>query len=273
MKHARNDGPDLAFRLGRRLVSAVVDDMSTVQRVGVGVVGALFAVTPFGAWNAAEAQTDPLTTGAPVEVGPFEVTVEKAATADELGYLVPAPGNHMLAVVANVTNTGDVPEYSVTLGNAVPAPEGVGIVPEEPLGDLGLGTGTAPDAAAAEPSASPSPEASAEPELPRANIVNIEDGTSRSVLNPGVTYRVALIWEQSGDWRGEAIPLEMIELEWIEEDPFGLDDGHWSPGEVAFRGDIPVEPAKPAADAGPDAGQDAAGQGQTAGRGQTAGQP
>ncbi|WP_423462350.1 hypothetical protein ACO229_17915 [Promicromonospora sp. MS192] len=285
MKHARSDGPDLAFRIARRVVSAVVDDMSTVQRIGVGVVGALFAVTPFGAWSAAEARTDPLTTGAPVEVGPFEVTIEKAATADELGYLVPAPGNHMLAVVANVTNTGEVPEYSVTLSNAVLAPEGVGIVPEEPLGDLGFGDGATPDdgaasddsaasddgatagdgtapsddaASDADPSASPSP---AEPELPSATIVNIEDGTTRSILNPGVTYRVALIWEQSGDWSGSTIPLELVELEWIEEDPFGLDDGHWTPNEVAFRGDIAVEPAKPAAGAGQDAaGQDPAGQ-------------
>jgi hypothetical protein len=260
MKHARNDGPDLAFRLGRRLVAAVVDDMSTVQRVGVGTVAALVAVSPFGAWNEVEAQADPLTAGTPVEVGPFEVTIEKAATADELGYLVPEPGNHMLAVVANVTNTGEVPEYSVTLGNAIPAPENVGIVPEEPLADLGTGTGTrdaeteAPSdgegaSPSADPSASPSP---GEPELPSASIVNIEDGTSLSIFNPGLTYRVALIWEQSDRFSDDVIPLRIMELEWIEESAGSLDNEYWLPlDEVAFTGQIPVEPAKPAADAEP----------------------
>src|SRR5690606_28082796 len=150
MKHARNDGPDLAFRLGRRVVAAVVDDMSTLQRVGVGVAGALVALTPFGAWSEAQAHADPLTPGTAVEVGPFEMTVEKAAVADELGWLVPEPGNHMLAVVVNVTNTGDVPEYSATLGSTIPAPRGVGIVPEEPLGGLGEDLLAEPDASIGE---------------------------------------------------------------------------------------------------------------------------
>lgn len=254
MKHARTDGPDLAFRLGRRLVAAVVDDMSTVQRVGVGTVAALVAVSPFGAWNEVEAQADPLTAGTPVEVGPFEVTIEKAATADELGYLVPEPGNHMLAVVANVTNTGEVPEYSSMIGEAIPAPENVGIVPEVPLEDLGAGvaaaeTGKTPEGAdpTAGPSASPAPD---EPELPSASVVNIEDGTSISILNPGLTYRVALIWEQSDTFSGDVIPLRIMELEWIEESAGSLDNEYWLPlDEVAFTGQIPVEPAKPAADA------------------------
>ncbi|WP_129784237.1 hypothetical protein [Promicromonospora panici] len=262
MKHARNDGPDLAFRLGRRMVAAVADDMSTVQRVGVGVVAALVAVSPFGAWNEVEAQADPLTAGTPVEVGPFEVTIEKAATADELGYLVPEPGNHMLAVVANVTNTGEVPVNSGKLGEAIPAPESVGIIPEVPLEDLGAdsddgaGTGTTPDVAdpSADPSASPSPSEPEKPELPSASIVNIKDGTSPIILNPGLTYRVALIWEQSDKFSGDVIPLRIMELTWIEESAASLDNEYWLPlDEVAFTGQIPIEPAKPAADA--EAGQ------------------
>ncbi|MFD2797204.1 hypothetical protein ACFS27_26840 [Promicromonospora vindobonensis] len=272
MKHARNAGPDLAFRLGRRVITAVADDMSTTQRVGAGVVAALVAISPFGAWSEVEAQADPLTAGTPVEVGPFEVTVVRAATADELGHLVPQPGNRMLAVVADVTNTGDVPEYGVTLSSAVPAPQGAGIVPEEPLTGLGAdpatdsGAGAAPDGEAgppAEPSpaASPGePGASEEPELPSATIVNIEDGTSISILNPGVTHRVALIWEQSGTWSGTELPLELVELEWVEEDPLGLDDGHWFANEIAFQGQIPVQPATPDADADEQGASSEAGQ-------------
>ncbi|HEV6954502.1 MAG TPA: hypothetical protein VKY86_14805 [Promicromonospora sp.] len=264
MKHARNDGPDLAFRLGRRVVAAVVDDMSTLQRVGVGVAGALVALTPFGAWSEAQAHADPLTPGTAVEVGPFEMTVEKAAVADELGWLVPEPGNHMLAVVVNVTNTGDVPEYSATLGSTVPAPRGVGIVPEEPLGGLGEDLLAEPDASIGEETEagpaddttddSAGTEDAGEPDLPSPTVVNIADGTSRSVLNPGVPYRLALIWEQSGDFAGESIPLEIIGLDWIEEDLTGLDDGHWSVGEVAFAGDVAVEQAR-GTDDDADAGQ------------------
>ncbi|MFD2026412.1 hypothetical protein [Promicromonospora aerolata] len=257
MKHARNAGPDLAFRLGRRVVTAVADDMSTTQRVGAGVVAALVAISPFGAWSEVEAQADPLAAGTPVEVGPFEVTVEKAATADELGHLVPQPGNHMLAVVANVTNTGDVPEYGVTLSKAIPAPQNAGIVPEEPLEDLGADAGTVTGdpavpggdaSSSAEPSASHPPGEPEDLKLPSATIVNIEDGTSMSILNPGVTHRVALIWEQSGTWSGTELPLEVVELEWVEEDPLGLDDGHWFANEVAFQGQVPVQPARQADD-------------------------
>jgi hypothetical protein len=261
MKHARNDGPDIAFRLARRVVTAVADDMSTTQRVVTGVVAALVAVSPFGAWSEVEAQADPLTAGTPVEVGPFEVTVVKAATADELGYLTPAPGNHMLAVVVDVTNTGEVPEYSSTFGNAVPAPRNVGIVPQEPLADLGAGDDAASDGARDpedDPSGSAGPEEPEKPELPSATIVNIEDATNVGILNPGVTYRVALIWEQSDEWSGGTLPLEMVELEWVEEDPLGLDDGHWFANEVAFQGEVPVNPAPPATDeqgAGTEAGQ------------------
>jgi hypothetical protein len=273
MKHARNDGPDLAFRLARRVVSTVADDMSTMQRVGAGIVAALLALTPFGAWSEAEAQADPLVTGAPVQVGPFEVEVVKAATVPEFAYITPQPGNHLLGVVAEVTNTGEVPEYSVTLTRAVLAPRDVGIVPEAPLEELGTdfgadgGTDGAPDGTAdpstdpsAEPSASATPEEPAEPELPTATILSATDGTSIKFFNPGVTHRVALIWEQSDKWSGTAVPIEVLELEWIEDDPQGLDDGHWFPNEVAFHGEIPIEKKKPGADANGQAASEEAGQ-------------
>ncbi|MEU4384363.1 hypothetical protein [Promicromonospora sp. NPDC023805] len=245
MKHARNGGPDVAFRLGRRLIAAVADDMSTVQRVVAGVVAALVGISPFGAWNEVEAKADPIVAGTPVEVGPFEVTIVKAATADELAYLVPAPGNHLLAVVADVTNTGEVPEYTNTFARAIPAPKDAGIIPEKPIEDLAADPSAAPSASAAPEE----PEEPEEPKLPTATVFNVEDGTEFTFLNPDVTYRVALIWEQSGDYAEKTVPLEMVELEWVEDDPQGLDDGHWFPNEVIFQGQIPLNPPKPAADA------------------------
>ncbi|MGW2091580.1 hypothetical protein [Promicromonospora sukumoe] len=249
MKHARNGGPDIAFRLGRRVVSAVADDMSTMQRVGAGVVAALVAVSPFGAWSKVEAQADPIVAGTAIEVGPFDVTVVRAVKTGDLGYLTPAPGNHMLAVVADVTNTGDVPEYSSTLGSAVPAPEDAGVVAPEPLAGLDTDLGADPGADAdtepgAEPSASAAPEDGEnveEPELPSATILNVADATTLRIFNPGVTYQVALIWEQSGKWTGETIPVRMLELAWIDESRATLDNGYWLPAEVAFEGDIPVK--------------------------------
>lgn len=246
----------MAFRLARRLVATVADDMSTPQRVVAGIVAALVGISPFGAWSEVEAQADPLVAGTPVEVGPFEVTVVKAATADELSYIVPEPGNHLLAVVADVTNTGEVPEYGVTLTSAIPAPEDVGIVPETPLDELGadLGAeadaGDAPDAdPSADPSASAEPAEPEEPKLPSATVLRVEDATSVSIFNPGVTHRVALIWEQSGDWSGETISLDILEPEWIEESALSLDNNYWLPGEtVTFHGEIPVDTDQPEAD-------------------------
>jgi nucleoid-associated protein YgaU len=255
MKHARNGGPDVAFRLGRRLITAVADDMSTVQRVVAGVVAALVGISPFGAWNEVEAQADPIEAGTQVEVGPFEVTIVKAATADELAHLVPAPGNHLLAVVADVTNTGEVPEYTTTFAQAIPAPKDAGIIPQVPIEDLlGAEPSPAPSASAdpEEPAEPEEPEESGEPEepkLPIATVFNVEDGTEFTFLNPDVSYRVALVWEQSGEYSEKTVPLEMVELEWVEDDPQGLDDGHWFPNEVIFQGQIPLNAGKPAADA------------------------
>jgi hypothetical protein len=260
MKHARNDGPDIAFRLGRRVVATVADDMSTMQRVGAGIVAALVAMTPFGAWSEAEAQVDPLTAGAPVEVGPFEVKIVRVATVDEFAYLDPKPGKHLLGVVAEVTNTGDIPEYSATLTGAMPAPKDAGIVPEdagiapevppEELGTDGASEGSGDPST--DPSTSAAPE---EPELPPATLLSATDGTSIRTFNPGVTHRVALLWEQSDKWSGKAVPVEMLELEWIEESALSLDNGYWLPGETAFHGEIPVEPVKAKPSAGAEAGQ------------------
>lgn len=248
MKHARNGGPDIAFRVGRRVVSAVADDMSTMQRVGAGVAAALVAVTPFGAWSKVEAQADPVVAGTAIEVGPFDVTVVRAVKTGDLGYLTPAPGNHMLALVVDVTNTSDVPEYSSTLGSAIPAPKGVDVVPQESLTDLAADLGTDPGAeAGAEPGAEPSPsaspgsEAEEEPELPPASIVNVADATTMRIFNPGVTYQVALIWQQSDEYTGDEIPVEVVGLDWIDESRLTLDNGYWLPGEVAFQGDVPLK--------------------------------
>ncbi|WP_020016259.1 hypothetical protein [Promicromonospora sukumoe] len=253
MKHARNGSPDIAFRVGRRVVSAVADDMSTMQRVGAGVVAALVAVTPFGAWSKVEAQADPVVAGTAIEVGPFDLTVVRAVKTGDLGYLTPAPGNHMLALVVDVTNTSDVPEYSSTLGSAIPAPRGVDVVPQESLTDLatnldtdldtdpGAGAGTEPGAEPS-PSASPEDESEAEePELPPASIVNVADATTMRILNPGVTYQVALIWQQSDEFTGSEIPVEVVGLDWIDESRLTLDNGYWLPGEVAFQGDVPLK--------------------------------
>lgn len=247
MKHARNAGPDIAFRLARRVVSTVADDMSTTQRVVAGAVAALVGISPFGAWSKVEAQAGPLVAGTPVEVGPFEVTVVKAATADELAYLVPAEGNHLLAVVADVTNTGEMPEHTGTLARAIPAPKDAGIVPEEPIEDLG--TDPSPEPSSSPSAGSEEPEEPEEPKLPTATVFNVEDGTTFPFLNPDITYRVALVWEQSGEYSEKTVPLEMVELEWVEDDPQGLDDGHWFPNEVILQGQIPLNAAKPAADA------------------------
>lgn len=213
MKHSRTVGPGGLTRVVHGVADVVVDRMSATQRVAVGAVAGLFAVAPFGAWAPVVTEPEPLVTGEAIEVGPFEVTVLRAVTADDLGVLSPREeGNHLLAVVVEVFNTGETPAYPVTLTNAFPAPADAGIVTTGGLGG-------------------------------RPTVLSVADATSLDIVNPGLTYELALIWEQDGDWAQDELTLDVLELTWIDEDlTGGFVSGHWSPlGEVAQHGRVAVE--------------------------------
>ncbi|WP_125773766.1 hypothetical protein [Antribacter gilvus] len=213
MKHARNADADLVLRLLHAVADAVVDGMSTTQRVVVGGIAGVFALTPFGAWDAVVVEPEPLVAGEEIEVGPFDLTVVRAVVADELGFVKPLEeGNRLLAVVVEVSNQGEKPAHQGTLVDAIPPPADAGIVPRD-----------------------------TQELLP--TVLGVADATSVDVFNPGLPYRMALIWEQDGAWAQDEITVDVAELTWIEEDTtFQLDDQRWfAYGEVLYRGRLAVE--------------------------------
>lgn len=227
MKHARSADADLVVRLLHGVADAVVDGMSTTQRVAAAAIAGVFALTPFGAWDPVVTEPEPLGAGEAIEVGPFELTVVRAEVTDELGFLTPQEGNRLLAVVVDVTNVSDRPEYGVLLARIFPTPTAEGIAPRgSPFGE-----------------SAGSEETTEEPRLPDPTILAADDGTNLDSINPGISYRVALVWEQQLDQAQDEVTLDVAELTWIEEDTtFGMDDQRWfAYGEVLYRGPVTVQ--------------------------------
>lgn len=215
MRHARVTGGGLAGLVGA---------LSPGQRLAAGAGAALVGLTPFGAWETADVALDPVVVGEAFEAGPFEVTVVRAVVAEDLGYLQAEEGNRLLALVADVTNTTDAPAYPATLVSALGTPPDAGIVRPESILD------------------EPGTPASDKPVL--ASILAVEDATLIDIANPGVTYRLAFVWEQGPDAPRDAVTVEVREVLWIEESATGLDDDYWlALDEVVRRGEIPITDA------------------------------
>ncbi|MCF4122666.1 hypothetical protein L1785_16935 [Antribacter sp. KLBMP9083] len=193
--------------------------LSPGQRSAAAGAALALALVPTGAYQRDEPEPEPLVTGETVLVGPFEVTIRQVAVIPELGYLIePEGGNRVLAVVADVTNTSDVPEGSATLTDAMPAPADGAVAPPD--------TFTRVD----------------EEDRPVPWLVRAVDGTDPSPFSPGLTHRVVLAWEQEAGWDGSTITLEIDVVEWIEEGALRLDNEFWlETGDGAYSGVFPVE--------------------------------
>lgn len=220
MKHARNAAPGLVG-VGRNLFAS----LGTTGKVVSGALAAVVAATPFGAWSAVADDAIPLAADTPVEVGPYEVVIEKIVSTETLGDIKPLdPADRLLIVVAQVTNTSDGPARAGQLAAIVPAPVGAGVVDRE---------GT------------PVPDDAELGDRPLPNRYNIADAGELDVINPGVTYRVALVWNQDGGATPEAARVGLAGLDWIEESFAGLDDEYWLPThELTHSGMFDIEPPK-----------------------------
>ncbi|MBL0886844.1 hypothetical protein [Myceligenerans indicum] len=229
MKHASSAAPGL-IGVARNVFAA----LGTTGRVIAGLAAAVLAATPFGAWNAVANDAMALTADTPVDVGPYTVTIEKVVSAKALGDVRALdPEDRLLIVVAQVTNTSDRPANAQQLTDIVPAPVGGGVV------DTG---------------GMPVPDSAGPGERPAPDRYNIADAGELDVINPGVTYRVALVWNQAGDARPAEVRVDLAGLTWIEEGFAGLDDEYWLPAdEVTHSGMFDVEPPRSEAATGPDA--------------------
>ncbi|GAB3165859.1 hypothetical protein GCM10027059_24020 [Myceligenerans halotolerans] len=225
MKHARNAAPGL-IGVAQNLFAS----LGPTGKVVSGALAAVVAATPFGAWNAVANDAIPLAADTPVEVGPYEVVIEKVVSMDALGDVQPRdPADKLLIVVAEFTNTSEVPARGHQFADIVPAPVGAGVVDDESL---------------------PVPDDVEPGDRPLPARYNIADTGEIDVINPGMTYRVALVWNQDGDIAAETARVDLAELMWIEEGFAGLDDEYWLPrDEVTHSGMFDVEPPKSQADA------------------------
>lgn len=195
---------------------ALVKRTNGRQRVGAGVAAALLVTAPFGGLRTAEAEgPDKLVLGRSFEVGPYDVTVSKVVTVGDLAPSIEPEqeGGRLLALRATVTNPGDRPEFALLVTRAF-AVKGGGLV---------------------------APEGG----RPPAQLVSVEDGQSISVINPGLTYDVAIVFEQEPGWTKQPVTVEVDGYDYLEEDPLTLDPKSWlDTDEVATRGrfDVDVRP-------------------------------
>ena len=183
------------------------------QRLGVGVAALLLVTAPFGGLRAAaEPGPDRLVAGKAFQVGPYDVTVRKVVTVGDLAPAIKPeqPGGRLLVLSGTITNPGNRPEFTTLVTQAFSV-KGGGVV--EPA------------------------EGRAVPQL-----VSVEDGQDITTVNPGLTYDVAIVFEQQPGWTQQKVTVDVEGLEFQEEDPLTLDPQSWlETDEVAARGRFDVE--------------------------------
>lgn len=172
------------------------------------VVGATSAL---GGFEKAEEEQHvrELDAGERVTAGPFRIAVTEAQR-------VPDPDEPKelwhLRVAVEVVNTTDVFVIPSRLIDVLMTPSDAGLVLTE------------------------------EGDLPYPDVRHRADGTLVDQLNPGMIYHVVFDWPQGPEWDGDEVTLGIDPLEFVEEDPWTLDNNRWRrTKEAAFEGTFPVE--------------------------------
>ena len=145
-----------------------------LRRIGIGGAVVLLAVTAAfgGLREQAENGPEVLAVDVPVEVAPFELTVHRVVwTTDLPGQYLSDDGNRWVGVVATVRNTSDAGVLGVTLQDALTLADVDGLV-QQP-GTL-------------------------VPGVTATSIALLEDGSSLSPVQPGLSYEAAFLFEQDG---------------------------------------------------------------------------
>ncbi len=183
------------------------------QRLGAGVAAALLVTAPFGGLEAAEAPGPAkLVPAKSFKVGPYDVTIRKVVTVGDLAPSIEPEqeGGRLLVLVGEVTNPGDRPEFATLVTDAFTVKGGDVVVP-------GAGRSA-------------------------GRLVSVEDGQSISAVNPGLTYDVAIVFEQEPGWTEQSVTVEVDGYDYLEEDPLTLDPKSWlDTDEVVRRGRFEVE--------------------------------
>jgi hypothetical protein len=158
--------------------------------------------------TAAEPGASSVRAGKVFRVGPYEMTVRRIVTVADLApdTLPEKAGDRLVAIVGTVRNPGTRPEYGVTLTGALR------------LRDAGVVSTVRP------------------------MLLSYADAQSISTINPGLTYEVAIVYEQAAGWSERRVRLDVERLDFVHEDPLTLDADFWlATGKLARSGRFDVE--------------------------------
>lgn len=191
-----------------RRAGTFVKGRPTPQKVGGGIAAALLASAPFGGLSSVpEPPPEPLVLDQPIMVGPFEVVIDKVVELPDLAPAVrPEPPQRVVVLDAKVTLKGERPEYGVTLSRN--------------LFVSGGGVAT----------------------LGHPSMYFVDDTTSLSRFNPGITYRTAITFTTAGPWQGESVTVRANLVEFVEESSLTLASDAWTArDEIQWQGTLPLE--------------------------------
>ncbi|MGY4642718.1 hypothetical protein [Cellulomonas sp. URHB0016] len=194
-----------------------------LRRIGIGGALVLLAVTAgFGGLRQqAQDGLEELAVDAPVEVAPFELTVHRVVwTTDLPGQYLSKDGNRWVGVVATVRNTSDAGVLGTTLTEALTLADVDGLV-QEP-------TTVVPGVAA-------------------SSIALLDDGSTLSPVQPGLSYEAVFLFEQDGSVpppTGATVQLQQHTWRSGSLDPTVA---WWDPT-TTLRGELDVREARSDAD-------------------------
>ncbi|NUU17897.1 hypothetical protein HP550_11620 [Cellulomonas humilata] len=216
--------PDLRARArqsGSTVARRVLDQ--PLRRIGIGGAVALLAVTAAFGGLQEQAQDGPevLAVDAAVEVAPFELTVHRVVwTTDLPGQYLSEDGNRWVGVVATVRNTSDAGVLGVTLRDAL--------------------TLTGVDGLVKEPGV-------LVPGVTSTSIALLEDGSSLSPVQPGLTYEAAFLFEQDGSVAPPTTATVLLQQHTWRKGSLDPTVTWWDPT-TALRGELDVREAVSDAD-------------------------
>ena len=190
-----------------------------LRRIGIGGAVVLLAVTAAFGGLREQAKDGPevLAVDVPVEVAPFELTVHRVVwTTDLPGQYLSDDGNRWVGVVATVRNTTDAGVLGTTLAASLTLTDVDGLVPRPGMVVPGVAAGS---------------------------IALLEDGSSLSPVQPGLTYEAAFLFEQDG-----SVPPPTSATVLVQRQTWGtgiLDPTvSWRDATTTLRGELDVREAR-----------------------------
>ncbi len=189
-----------------------------LRRVGIAGAVVLLAVTAAFGGLRPQAQDGPevLAVDTPVDVAPFELTAKRVVWTTELpGQYLSADGNRWIGVVATVRNTSDAGVLGGTLLDALTLTDVDGLVQE--TGPL-------------------------VPGVRASSVALLEDGSSLSPVQPGMSYEAVFLFEQDGSVAPPTDATVLLQKQTWRRGSLDPTQAWWDPT-TALRGELDVREA------------------------------